>query len=80
MIHKMWYLQLLQITCSVTAAEWVSDWSWYLLAVDLKTIHIVSSFVCRGENPTLVSKESGQVNAKKSVVQYKQFNCVINNQ
>lgn len=29
MIHKMWYLQLLQRRCSVTAAEWV------------KTIHIV---------------------------------------
>lgn len=52
------------------------------VAVVFKTIHIVPSFVSRGgtkKNP-LVSKESGQVNAKKSVVQYKQFNCVINNQ
>lgn len=28
-IHKMWYLQLLQIR--VTAAEWIRKWSWYLL-------------------------------------------------
>lgn len=32
------------------------------------------------KHPALVSKDSGQGNAKKSVVQYKQFNCVMNNQ
>lgn len=67
---------------SVTGAD--------ISAVGFKTIHIASLFLFflfpeEGEEKKRkkappVSKESGQVNAKKSVVQYKQFNCVINNQ
>lgn len=64
MIHKLWYLQLLQVTCSATAADGVwSDWSWYS--------HLFFRLSRR-----LVVK----VMPRKSVVQYKQFNCVINNQ
>lgn len=63
----------------------MSDCSWMVqraelisltVAVVFQTIHIVSSFVSRGgkkkKKKTLVSKESGQVDANKSVVQYKQ--------
>lgn len=64
MIHKLWYLQLLQVTCSATAADGVwSDWSRYS--------HLFFRLSRR-----LVVK----VMPRKSVVQYKQFNCVINNQ
>lgn len=88
MIHKMWYLQILQVTWvqwsqrneSVTG---VDLWKQKAKRKPRKTkkkqpFHIVSSPVSRGDK--LWCQEPGQVNAKKSVVQYKQFNCVINNQ
>lgn len=80
---------------SVIAAEWVSNWSWSFLAelerkkqkenqekTKTKPNHFTLFPLLFPEetNTPLVSKEPGQVNAKKSVVQYKQFNCVINNQ
>lgn len=81
---------------SVIAAEWVSNWSCSFLAElerkkqkanqekpkKKKNNHFTLFPLLFPEetNTPLVSKEPGQVNAKKSVVQYKQFNCVINNQ